>query len=397
MEALGLENIFGEEDINNLFMDDTEETTTEETGGGASQEEEDPAGKEEHSDTTTTEVDPENLFGEEEEEEKPESVGSGKKEEQKGKGDSSTDDGGGTSPQNFYSSIANAMAEDGIFPNLDEETIKQATDPESFSDLIEKEVEARLDEGQKRVLRALENGVEPTDIRKYEGALNFLSRITDKQLTAEDEQGEQLRYNLIYQDYVNQGMSEEKAAKFAKRSIDDGTDVDEAKEALQNNKKHFQDKYNELLEDAQARAEEDKAERKKQAEELKDSILKDKNLLGDIEITQDMRKKAFDYISRPVYKDPETGQYLTAMQKFDREHHAEFIKLAGLVLTLTNEGKDFDSLTKGKVKKEVRKGISELQEKLRGNTKTSDGNLRMITSAKDDPESYIGSGFRLDI
>lgn len=397
MEALGLESIFGEEDINNLFMDDTEETTTEETDGGANQEEEDLDGKEKNSDTTTTEVNPDDLFGEEEEEDKPESVGSGKKEEQKETGDSSTDDGGGTSPQNFYSSIANAMAEDGIFPNLDDEVIKQATDPESFSALIDKEVEARFDEGQKRVLRALENGVEPTEIRKYEGALNFLSKVTDKQLTAEDEQGEQLRYNLIYQDFINKGMSQEKAVKLTKRSIDSGTDVEDAKEALQSNRDHFQSKYDELLEEAQTRADEDKAKMKRQAEELKNSILKDRNLFGDMEVSQDMRRKTFDYISKPVYKDPETGQYLTAMQKFDREHHAEFIKLAGLILTLTNEGKDFDSLTKGKVKKEVRKGISELQEKLRGNTKTSDGHYKMITSVRDDPESYIGSGFRLDL
>jgi hypothetical protein len=31
MEALGLDNIFGEAEIDNLFMDDTEETSTEET------------------------------------------------------------------------------------------------------------------------------------------------------------------------------------------------------------------------------------------------------------------------------------------------------------------------------------------------------------------------------
>ena len=400
MEALGLDNIFGEEDINNLFMDDTEETPAEETAGGASQEEEDPDGKEKNNGTEkTTEVDPDDLFGEEENEEKPESVGSGKKEEQQGKGDSSTDDdSGGTSPQNnFYSSIANAMAEDGIFPNLDDDTIKQAVDPESFADLIEKEVQARYDEGQKKVLQALENGVEPADIRKFEGALNFLNKVTEKQLTAEDEQGEQLRYNLIYQDYINQGMSEEKAAKFAKRSIDDGTDVDDAREALQSNKRHFQSKYDELLEDAQKKAEEDKAERRKQAEKLKDSILKDKNLFGDMEISQDTRKKVFDYISKPVYKDPETGQYLTALQRYELEHHNDFIKLAGLILTLTNEGKDFNGLVKGKVKKEVRKGLSELEKTLNGTKRNSDGSLRMVTSAKDDPESYISTGFKLDI
>ena len=56
---------------------------------------------------------------------------------------------------------------DGIFPNLDDETVKKAVDAESFSDLIEAEINARFDEKQQRISKALENGVEPTDIRKY--------------------------------------------------------------------------------------------------------------------------------------------------------------------------------------------------------------------------------------
>ena len=67
MEALGLDNIFGEAEIDNLFMDDTEETSTEETVEVA-KEEKTPDGKEKHDDTTTTEVDPDDLFGEEEKE-----------------------------------------------------------------------------------------------------------------------------------------------------------------------------------------------------------------------------------------------------------------------------------------------------------------------------------------
>lgn len=394
MEALGLDNIFGEAEIDNLFMDDTEETSTEETVEVA-KEEETPDGKEKHDDTTTTEVDPEDLFEEEEKKEKPESVGSGK--ETKGKEGSSTDTGGGTSPENFYSSIANAMAEDGIFPNLDEEAISKVTDAESLHEAIEAEVQARFDDGQKRVLKALENGVRPDDIRNYETTLNNLASIKDEHLKEESEKGEQLRYNLIFQDYLNQGMKPEKAEKFAKQSIDAGTDIEDAKEALQSNKEFFQKKYNSLLEDAQKKADEDKAERQKQADKLKDSIMKDKALMGDMEINQDVRKKIFENVFKPVYKDPETGEYLTAIQKYETEHRSDFLKYVSLFFTMTNGFKDFDSLTKGKVKKEVRKGLSELEKTLNGTKRNSDGSLKMVTSVTDDPESFITKGFKLDI
>ena len=394
MEALGLDNIFGEAEIDNLFMDDTEETSTEETVEVA-KEEETPDGKEKHDDTTTTEVDPEDLFEEEEKKEKPESVGSGK--ETKGKEGSSTDTGGGTSPENFYSSIANAMAEDGIFPNLDEEAISKVTDAESLHEAIEAEVQARFDDGQKRVLKALENGVRPDDIRNYETTLNNLASIKDEHLREESEKGEQLRYNLILQDYLNQGMKPEKAEKFAKQSIDAGTDIEDAKEALQSNKEFFQKKYNSLLEDAQKKADEDKAERQKQADKLKDSIMKDKALMGDMEINQDVRKKIFENVFKPVYKDPETGEYLTAIQKYETEHRSDFLKYVSLFFTMTNGFKDFDSLTKGKVKKEVRKGLSELEKTLNGTKRNSDGSLKMVTSVTDDPESFITKGFKLDI
>lgn len=395
MEDLGFDYIFGENEIENLFVDDA---SAEETAKQPETEDETDADGEETNGETekTTEVDPDDLFGEKEEE-KPESVGSEKNKEAKEQGDSSADDGGGTSPKNFYSSIADAMAEDGIFPNLDEETIRKVDTAEGLSDLIEAEVVARLDEKQQRISKALENGVEPDDVRKYEGVLQQLSSITDQQVSDESEKGEQLRRNIIYQDYINKGINPAKAQKMTERSIDAGTDVEDAKEALQSNREFFQQKYNELLDNAQKMAEEEKAERKKQAEKLKDSILKDKALMGDMEITGDMRKKVFENISKPVYKDPETGEYLTPIQKYELEHRADFLKYVGLFYTLTNGFKDFDSLAKGKVKKEIRKGLSELEKTLNGTRRNQDGSLRMITSVKDDPESFITGGFRLDI
>ena len=152
-----------------------------------------------------------------------------------------------------------------------------------------------------------------------------------------------------------------------------------------------------MLKEAQQKADAEKAERAKQAEKLKDSIFKDKQLFGDMELSNDFRKKVFENISKPVYKDPETGEYLTAIQKYEMEHRGEFLKYAGLLFTLTDGFKDFESFTKGKVKKEMRKGLRELERTLNTTSRSADGSLRMVTGVRDDPESFISKGMKLDI
>ena len=393
MEELSFDNILGEQEIETLFTDPEDNDVQEEHKETEEEEVETPDDKKQkEKDNTTEDVDPEDLF----EDKAPESVGSGKGNE--GKEDTAPDnDADGTSPNNFYSSIANACAVDGIFPNLDDETIKKAVDAESFSNLIEAEINARFDEKQKRISKALENGVEPTDIKKYESTLNYINTITDAAIAEESEKGEQLRYNLIYQDFINKGMTPDKAKKFADRTVDAGTDVEDAKEALLSNKEFFSNAYNKTLQDAQQKADEEKAEREKNAKELEKSLMKDKQLFGDMEISNDIRKKAFDSVSKPVYKDPETGDYMTAIQKYESEHRAEFLKYTGLIFAMTNGFKDFDSFAKGKVKKEVKKGLRELEQTLNNTRRNNDGSLRMVTNQKDDPNSFISKGMKLDL
>lgn len=396
MEGLSFDNILGEQEIETLFTDPEDNEVPEEPTKNEEEEEvETPDSddkKQKEKDNTTEDVDPENLF----EDKAPESVGSGKDNE--GKEDTAPDnDADGTSPNNFYSSIANACAVDGIFPNLDDETIKKAVDAESFSNLIEAEINARFDEKQKRISQALENGVEPNDIKKYESTLNYINTITDAAIAEESEKGEQLRYNLIYQDFINKGMTPDKAKKFADRTVDAGTDVEDAKEALLSNKEFFSNAYNKMLQDAQQKADEEKAEREKNAKELEKSLMKDKQLFGDMEISNDIRKKAFDSVSKPVYKDPETGDYMTAIQKYESEHRAEFLKYTGLIFAMTNGFKDFDSFAKGKVKKEMKKGLRDLEKTLNNTSRSKDGNLRMITNQREDPDSFISKGMKLDL
>lgn len=386
-EELSLDNILGAEEIENLFVEDEDTQDTPPASGEPPKKEEEPDNDKEE---TTEVVDVDNLFTD-----TPESVGSGK--ENTEEKEDTTPKGDGTSPKNFYSSIAKALKEEGIFPDLDDEGLSKVKDPEDFRDLIDQQIKAGLNERQKRIDEALNAGVEPTEIRKYENTINFLGSIKEENISDEGDKGEKLRKDLIYQDFINRGYSKERAAREVQKSFNAGTDIDDAKEALKSNIDFFKDKYDELVNEAKSEAEQEERERKEQAEKLKSSILNDKDVFGDLSIDKSTRQKIYDNIAKPVYKDPETGEYFTAIQKYEMENRTDFLKNIGLLFTLTDGFKNLDGLVKGKVKKEVKKGLRELEHTLNNTARTSDGNLKFVSGVDEDPESFIGKGWNLDV
>ena len=386
-EELSLDNILGAEEIENLFVEDDETQGTPPANEEPPKKEEEPSKDKEE---TTEVVDVDNLFTD-----TPESVGSGK--ENTEEKEDTTPKGDGTSPKNFYSSIAKALKEEGIFPDLDDEGLSKVKDPEDFRDLIDQQIKAGLDERQKRIDEALNAGVEPTEIRKYENTINFLDSIKEENISDEGDKGEKLRKDLIYQDFINRGYSKERATREVQKSFNAGTDIDDAKEALKSNIDFFRDKYDELVNDAKSEAEQEEKERKEQAEKLKSSILNDKDVFGDLSVDKSTRQKIYDNIAKPVYKDPETGEYFTAIQKYEMENRTDFLKNIGLLFTLTDGFKNLDGLVKGKVKKEVKKGLRELEHTLNNTARTSDGNLKFVSGVDEDPESFIGKGWNLDV
>lgn len=386
-EELSLDNILGAEEIESLFVEDEDTQDTPPANGEPPKKEEEPDKDKEE---TTEVVDVDNLFTD-----TPESVGSGK--ENTEEKEDTTPKGDGTSPKNFYSSIAKALKEEGIFPDLDDEGLSKVKDPEDFRDLIDQQIKAGLDERQKRIDEALNAGVEPTEIRRYENTINFLGSIKEENISDESDKGEKLRKDLIYQDFINRGYSKERAAREVQKSFNAGTDIDDAKEALNSNIDFFKDKYDELVNEAKSEAEQEEKERKEQAEKLKSSILNDKDVFGDLSIDKPTRQKIYDNIAKPVYKDPETGEYFTVIQKYEMENRTDFLKNIGLLFTLTNGFKNLDGLVKGKVKKEVKKGLRELEHTINNTVRTSDGNLRFVSGVDEDPESFIGKDWKIDI
>ena len=383
MEGLDFDGILGEAEVNAIFSG-SEETTETETQKTPSEEKENNKEQEETTEVTSVE----DLFNNEE----PESVGS--EDEHKEKEDTQSKKAG--SP-NTYSSIAKAFADEGIFPDLEDDEVEKIDSAESLRAAIDKQIQAGLDEKQKRIDQALNYGVEASEIKKYEQTLNYLDSLKDDVITAEDTQGENLRKQLIYQDFVNRGYNKDRALKMVERSFNAGTDIDDAKEALKSNREFFQDEYDALIEESKKAQEKEENNRKEQAEKLKKSILEDKKFFGEIEVDKTTRQKIFDNISKPVWKDPETGEFYTALQKYEMDNHSDFMKNVGLLFTLTDGFKSLDKLVKGKVKKEVGKGLKGLEHVLNTTSRDSNGNLKFVSGIQEDPESFIGKGMKLDL
>lgn len=373
-------------DVENLFSDDGGEEETQATPPAPKEKEE----KEIEKTTEEEEINPDDLF------DNPESVGSGK-DNQEEEEDTQSEKDKGTSPKtNFYSSIASALKEEGIFPDLDDDTLNGIKTPEDFAEAVEKTVQARLDERQKRIDAALQADVEPDEVRRYEQTLANLDAIKEEYITDETEKGERLRKNLIYQDFRNRGYSEARANREVEKSFNAGTDIEDAKEALESNREYFSNQYQDLIKEAQEEAKEEQRKIKEEAAQLKKSMLEDKEVFTGITLDKTTRQKAFDNITKPVFKT-EDGEYLTAIQKYEMDNPVEFRKYLSVLFTMTDGFKNIDGLVKGKVKKEVKQSLRELEHKLSSTARNSSGNPRYVGGVEEDTESYSGKGWDLDV
>lgn len=304
--------------------------------------------------------------------------------------------GDGSSPS-IYSSIATALKNDGIFPEFSDEELSAVTTPEAFGELFEKAIEAKMDERQKRIDRALGNGIAPDTVKVYEQTLAYLGSITDEAISDESEQGENLRKQLIFNDLLNRGYSQEKAAREVEKSFKSASDLDDAKDALEALRTFYQTGYDKIQNEAKERTENMKKARQQDEAKFRKMILEDDIVLGENKLDKKTRQSVFDAVSKPVYKDPDTGQLLTQVQKFQKENPLEFLKQIGMWFVLTNGGKDFGNIAKRQVIAEKNKGIRELERKINSSAFDSDGSLKFMSGAQMDNDTLLDGGWKVEM
>lgn len=380
MEVLNEDNIISDLDIENLFIDsDSKEPEEDKAKSQDNKATESP--KEDTKSTEDSFLNNNEDFNFED----SESVGS-EDESQESTNSASTS-------KNFFSSLANSLKQEGILPDLSDEDLKNVKDSKDISKLFDSYIASKMDEKQKRIDDALNLGVDASDIKKYENAISYIDSITDDKISNEGQEGENLRKQLIYQDFMNRGYTKERAIKEVQKSFNAGTDIEDAKDALTSNRDYYKEGYEDLIEEAKQaknKVQEDIAQR---TEAFKKNVLESDKVFGDIVIDTATKKAALDAVLKPQYKDSK-GNMITAVQKYQQEHSDEFLKNIGIIYALTNGFTDLNKIVQSKVKTATKNAYRELENKINNSRRNSDGNL-VFTSGVSDTESSFN--WKLDV
>lgn len=378
MEGIGLDNMLGAEEVERMFSDnaaqEVQETTETNTG------EETPESKENNETEETAEVDFSDLFGNQ-----PESVGSEENTEGKG-GAPKSEDGQGSPQINLFSSIAKATRDEGVFPDLSDEELSSVTDAETLRKLFDAQVSKMLDERQQRLEKALNSGATTDEMQQYQNAIN-ISQYLDKKdtfeiLTKEGEDGENIRKKVMYQDYINRGFKHERALKMIQKSFDDGTDIEDAKEAFNSCKEFYKQQIDDFQQEMEERQKANKANEQKQFSSLKKHILDTESFYDGVKVDKQTRQKAYDSITKPIYRD-EQGNYMNELQKYQREHPIEYTENVALLYALTDGFKNVNKLTHKKVQQGIKKGFEEVANVLNSTRRNGDGSLNLANTVPD--------------
>ena len=299
----------------------------------------------------------------------------------------------GNSP---LSSLANALFKDGVLTNLKEEEIKTIKTADDFAAVFEKEIQSRIDEKNKRIDEALSLGVEPSEIKKNENLIQYLNGISEDTITEETEQATQLRMNLIVQDFMNKGFTQERAIKEANKSVAAGSDIDDALEALESNKTHFNKQYSDLINTAKKEQEEYKQTIIKRDTDVRENILKNEKLFADMNVTPVIRKLAVENIQKPVFTDKE-GNKFSAIQKYEKENPVDFLSKVALFYTITDGFTNIDKITSNTKDKIKSKALNELAGSLADINFGLDNSLTLANNLGSNDDENDKGNFVLDI
>lgn len=236
-----------------------------------------------------------------------------------------------TSP---FPDFANLLKEAGAL-SIEDEDLSKIQTADDLVNAVRKTIEdskfANLSDSQKRYLESIEAGIPQKDYEVIEQQLAQLESITDEDIEGND----QIRFDLIAYDLINQGLSKEKAIEMANRSLKLGTDTDDAKEALDNLLKFKAEEFKKTITSK-------KEEVKISLEKVKESINAKDVILKDIKVTDKDKKELFDLVTLKVDSD-ELGQPLNEVNKWRKDKGLEAEIILAALYRATNK---FESLGK---------------------------------------------------
>jgi hypothetical protein len=188
--------------------------------------------------------------------------------------------------EQLYSNLAAEFKAKGILPELDDITsIKSMEDIEAA---IKKSVDSRLTVRQKSIEDAQKSGASVTEVSKKVDTIDRLKQVTPEFI--KDENNIEFRKTAIVQDFIEKGYNSERAQAMAQRSIDAGTDIEDAEFALESLIKSEESSLEKIINDA-------KDGEKKSLGDIKDYIAKTSEVIPGIELTDSQKDELYNQIT----------------------------------------------------------------------------------------------------
>lgn len=289
------------------------------------------------------------------------------------------DDSDDESSPNLYSSIANVLHEQGIIPSLESSEDIKTTD--DFVGALKKEIDIQT---ERRLQEYLDN-LDLEKIASSKKALVDLDNIDEDYLKDNLE----VAKDLIYRDYLNQGLSEDRARKMLKKTIDLGEDIilEDALES-RDSLKEFEKRQAEV---EQERYKENIRLQKEQQEQtdnaIKKYIFESPEIVKGIPNTKVLQEKVFKTMTEIVAKNPQTGEFENKLMKDRSVNPIEFDTRMYYFYELTNGFKEL-----GKFETTLNSKATKTLEKVLRKTKFEDNGT---PGYMQDSNSYGGFGSEL--
>lgn len=294
-------------------------------------------------------------------------------------GDSANADDDDSSSPPLYKSLAAHLHDEGVLSSVDSSKLENINSVQDLADLIAEEVKAKelmdLTDLQKEAVEAFRAGIDVETFKQQKIVENNLDSITEEVIVSDQE----LREQLIYQDFINQGFSEQKAKRLTERSIEADDDIEDAKEALENIKKGIKEKFLAEQEFNNKQKADAAAKQLSEKKALEKAILETEEPIKGIKLNDVARKKVLSTMMNPISKNPQTGVEENELMKDQRENK-DFSQRLYTVYALTKGFTDFSYFGKN----EKNSTIKNLEKALKNNQHIIQGG---DPSFLDDPNS----------
>ena len=129
--------------------------------------------------------------------------------------------------EQLYSNLAAEFKTQGVLPGLDIEKVKSLKD---IQEAIKNQIDSGLTDRQKLIEDAQKSGAPITEVTEKVNTIDKLKGVTPEFI--KDERNIEFRKTAIIQDFIEKGYDSTRAESMAQRSIDAGTDIEDAEFAL---------------------------------------------------------------------------------------------------------------------------------------------------------------------